>query len=98
VKKIGVTDSQFLSLFELCLEAEERCARRARAALTAGDGNKAAYDAQLRDRYSLLKACLFEAMNDPTQTPLSLQQTHDQTRDIAPRPGKHPDDKKINAI
>jgi hypothetical protein len=62
VRNLDVTDSQLLHMFELCLDAETRCIQRYQQAKLEGDYDTAAYEAQLRDKYRLLKHRLFEGM------------------------------------
>jgi hypothetical protein len=88
MRRIRVTDSQFLSLFELCLEAEERCLRQTTEALLNGQGDRAAFNAQMRDKYSLLKNRLFDAMSNPESNGLSLTQIQEQIKALGMPPTK----------
>jgi hypothetical protein len=59
-----VSDNELLQLFEMCIDAEARCKQRCLDLRAKGDHEKAAYEAQLRDKYALLKNRIFEAMRD----------------------------------
>ena len=60
----SVTDSQLLMLFELCLDAEDRCDERSREALARGDTEAAEHAAELENRYKHLRNRLFRAMKE----------------------------------
>jgi hypothetical protein len=67
MRRPTVTDSQLLMLFELCLDAEDRCDERSREARARGDNEAADRDAQVEERYKNLRNRLFRAMKeDPT--------------------------------
>ena len=71
MRRPSVTDTQLLMLFELCLDAEDRCEERSRAALARGDQEAVLREAQLEERYKSLRNRLFLAMKeDPTSTAL----------------------------
>jgi len=56
-------------LFELCLDAEDRCDERSREALARGDSEAAEHAAELENRYKSLRNRLFRAMKeDPAGT------------------------------
>ena len=58
-------------LFELCLDAEDRCDERSREARARGDQDAVQREAQLEERYKNLRNRLFLAMKeDPTSTAL----------------------------
>ena len=59
-----VTDSQLLMLFDLCLDAEDRCDERAREARARGDNEAAEHAAELENRYKDLRNRLFRAMKE----------------------------------
>jgi hypothetical protein len=67
MRQPSVTDSQLLMLFELCLDAEDRCDERSREARARGDHEGADRESQLENRYKSLRNRLFIAMKeDPT--------------------------------
>ena len=71
MRRPSVTDTQLLMLFELCLDAEDRCDERSREAHARGDHEAALREAQLEERYKNLRNRLFLAMKeDPTSTAL----------------------------
>ena len=71
MRRPSVTDTQLLMLFELCLDAEDRCDERSRDARARGDHEAMLREAQLEDRYKNLRNRLFLAMKeDPTSTAL----------------------------
>ena len=51
-------------LFELCLDAEDRCDERAREARARGDHEAADRDTQVEERYKNLRNRLFRAMKE----------------------------------
>ena len=51
-----------------CLDAEERCERRQKAASERGDMKEATAAGEMRETYRDLKVRLFKAMKDPTDT------------------------------
>ena len=71
MRRPSVTDTQLLMLFELCLDAEDRCDERSREARARGDHETATREAQLEERYKNLHNRLFLAMKeDPASTAL----------------------------
>lgn len=62
VRKLSVSENELVHLFEMCIDAEERCEMRCHELRANGDHERAAYEAQLRDKYAYLKARIFEAM------------------------------------
>jgi hypothetical protein len=64
----AITDHELLNLLELCVEAQERCEKRCLQLVHSGQHDKAAYEAQLRDKYAYLKNRVFEAMKEETPT------------------------------
>jgi hypothetical protein len=71
MRRPSVTDSQMLMLFELCLDAEDRCDERSREARARGDNEAAEHAAELENRYKNLRNRLFRAMKeDPAGTTL----------------------------
>jgi hypothetical protein len=71
MRKPTVTDSQMLMLFELCLDAEDRCDERRRDAMARGDHENVALHVELENRYKVLRNKLFRAMKeDPTPSTL----------------------------
>lgn len=78
------TDSQFLQMFERCVDAEARCTDRYNRAKLDGDHDTAAYEAQLRDRYRLLKHRLFEGMGIEGR-PTEFDELVKQIRDLGER-------------
>jgi hypothetical protein len=64
MRKPTVSDSQLLMLFELCLDAEDRCDERGREARARGDHEAADREAQLENRYKSLRNRLFVAMKE----------------------------------
>jgi hypothetical protein len=71
MRRPTVTDTQLLMMFELCLDAEDRCDERSREALARGDHDAAHREAQLEERYKNLRNRLFLAMKeDPASTAL----------------------------
>ena len=71
MRQPSVTDSQLLMLFELCLDAEDRCDERSREARARGDHESADRESQLESRYKSLRNRLFIAMKeDPTASML----------------------------
>jgi hypothetical protein len=71
MRRPSVTDTQLLMLFELCLDAEDRCDERRRDADARGDHESATREAQLEERYKNLRNRLFLAMKeDPASTAL----------------------------
>lgn len=51
-------------LFELCLDAEDRCDERVREARARGDNEAAERDAAVEERYKNLRNRLFRAMKE----------------------------------
>ena len=72
MRKLAVSENELLHLFEMCLDAEERCEQRCHELRVKGKQEEAAYQTQLRDKYAYLKGRLFEAMKNPE--PSSLEQ------------------------
>lgn len=64
----GLSSHELLVLMEMCLDAEDRCERRARMAAETGNAAEAVSAAQQRDTYRDLKIRLFRAMKEPTST------------------------------
>jgi hypothetical protein len=64
----GLSSHELLVLMEMCLDAEERCERRARAARELGNYQAVATAEKQRETYRDLKVRLFRAMKDPTST------------------------------
>ena len=64
MRRPSVTDTQLLMLFELCLDAEDRCDARRREAGVRGDHDSASREAQLEERYKNLRNRLFLAMKE----------------------------------
>jgi hypothetical protein len=64
----AITDHELLHLLELCVEAQERCEKRCLRLVQSGQHDRAAYEAQLRDKYAYLKNRVFEAMKEETPT------------------------------
>jgi hypothetical protein len=60
--RTSLSDNSALQLLDLCLDAEHRCEVRIFQAQNLGQTETAAYEAQLLDRYRLLKAQIFETM------------------------------------
>jgi hypothetical protein len=60
MRQLGVSDHDLLHLFEMCLDAEERC----HTLREQGAHERAAYAAQMRDKYAYLKARIFQAMRE----------------------------------
>lgn len=80
MRKFAVSENELMHLFEMCLDAEERCEQRRHAFSEKGDHEEAAYQAQLRDKYSRLKGRLFTAMKNPE--PSSLDQILQMLRGV----------------
>ena len=72
MRKVAVSENELLHLFDMCLDAEERCEERYHVLREKGEHEEAAHHLKLRDKYSYLKARLFEAMKSPE--PSSLDQ------------------------
>ena len=64
MRKLSVSDYELVHLFEMCIDAVERCEKRCHELRANGDHERAAYEAQLRDKYAYLKARIFEAMQN----------------------------------
>lgn len=64
----GLSSHELLVLMEMCLDAEERCERRARMATETGNTAEAVSAAKQRETYRDLKIRLFRAMKEPTST------------------------------
>jgi hypothetical protein len=64
MRQLRVSDHDLLHLFEMCLDAEERCEERCHTLREQGAHESAAYAAQMRDKYAYLKARIFRAMKD----------------------------------
>jgi hypothetical protein len=87
MRKMAGSDNDFLHLFDMCIDAEERCERRCRDLREHGDHEGAAYEAQLRDKYSYLKNRIFQAMKDDSaNSSNSLQEIVDQLSKIGTNP------------
>jgi hypothetical protein len=87
MRKMAVSDNDYLHLFDMCIDAEERCERRCHALRERGDKEGAAYEMQLRDKYSYLKRRIFQAMRDDSSS--SLHEILDQLSKIgALRPNR----------
>jgi hypothetical protein len=71
-------------MFERCVEAEARCTDRYNRAKLDGDHDTAAYEAQLRDRYRLLKHRVFEGMGIEGR-PTEFDDLVKQLRDLGER-------------
>lgn len=80
MRKFAVSDNELMHLFEMCLDAEERCEQRIYEFYEKGDHEQAACQAQLRDKYSHLKCRLFAAMKNPE--PSSLDQILQMLRGV----------------
>jgi len=93
----NVTDSQFLQMFERCVEAEARCTDRYHRAKLDGDHDAAAYEAQLRDRYRLLKHRLFEGMGVEGR-PSPFDEILKQIQDLGERWNKPPTHERTTDI
>ena len=72
---------------DMCLDAEERCERRYRAAIAQGDQVEAAAIADMRATYRDLKVRLFMAMKDPTDTDDVREVLQQVRRALAALPG-----------
>ena len=64
----GLSGQELLVMMEMCLDAEERCERREKAASERGDMKEATAAGEMRETYRDLKVRLFKAMKDPTDT------------------------------
>jgi hypothetical protein len=64
MRKLAVSDNELIHLFDMCIDAEQRCEQRCFDLRAKGEYEKAAYEAQLRDKYAFLKNRIFEAMRD----------------------------------
>lgn len=82
----ALSGRELLLLLEMCLDAEERCARRQRMASESGDLEGAAAAADFGATYSELKVRLFRAMKDTGTVTADVQETLQQLRrDLAAR-------------
>lgn len=72
MRKLSISENELVHLFEMCLDAEERCEKRCHELRANGHHERAAYEAQLRDKYAYLKARIFEAMK--SEAPASTLQ------------------------
>jgi hypothetical protein len=83
MRRLAVTENQLLHLFDMCIDAEERCEQRCHELRARGEHERAAYEAQLRDKYAFLKHRIFEAMKDPEPSSLDriLQMLHGASAD-----------------
>ena len=86
----GLSSHELLVLMEMCLDAEERCERRARSAKEMGNPQEAAIAERQRETYRDLKVRLFRAMKDPTSTDDVLE-TARRVRVELERLGPQPD-------
>ena len=86
----GLSSHELLVLMEMCLDAEERCERRARRAMELGNPEEAARAERQRETYRDLKVRLFRAMKEPTGTDDVLE-TARQVRRELDRLGPQPD-------
>jgi hypothetical protein len=77
MRKASVTDSQILMLFELCLDAEDRCDERSRDMKARGDHIGAAREAELEQRYKSLRNKLFVVMKENPEPSLLAQLTQE---------------------
>ncbi len=64
-------------LFELCLDAEDRCDERSRDARARGDNEAADHAAELENRYKNLRNRLFRAMKEDPAGPTLEQLTQE---------------------
>ena len=62
----GLSGQELLVLMEMCLDAEERCERRRKAASDRGEEQEAQAAASMGQTYRDLKVRLFKAMKHPT--------------------------------
>lgn len=76
----ALSSRELLLLLEMCLDAEDRCARRQRAAIENGDDAAAAAAADLGATYSDLKVRLFRAMKEAGTETADVQATLQQLR------------------
>jgi hypothetical protein len=80
MRRLAVSDNELLQLFEMCLEAEDRCEQRCHELREKGNDAEAAYQSRLRDRYAYLKVRLFAAMKNPE--PSTLEQILEMLRGV----------------
>ena len=81
MRKLAVSDNELIHLFEMCMDAEERCERRYYELLERGNHDDAAYEAQTREKYVHLKHRIFQAMKDGGD-PSALEQITQFLRSI----------------
>jgi hypothetical protein len=77
MRRPSVTDTQLLMMFELCLDAEDRCDERSREARARGDHEAATREARLEERYKNLRNRLFIAMKEDPAS-IALEQLTQQ--------------------
>jgi hypothetical protein len=78
----GLSSHELLVLMEMCVDAEERCERRARAATELGNKEAAANAEKQRETYRDLKFRLFRAMKEPTSTDDVLETARQVRREL----------------